>query len=98
MGATEKRPVRADWVSKTLAGVLLGGIIAFAVSGVLSQLLQPMALSLRGQLAMWSVAPVWLAIASAVYFFASGRHAWAGLGAAAVLVHALWFGLRQFAG
>lgn len=89
-----KRPIRPDWISKTLAGVLLGGLLAFGASGVLSQLLQPMPLPTLGQLVMWSVAPVWLGICSGVYFFTSGLRAWLWLGAATLLTYTAWYALR----
>lgn len=92
------RPVRTDWISKTLAGVLLGLALALGASGVLSQLLVPMPLPTRGQLVMWSVAPIWLGICSGVYFFTSGLRAWLWLGAATLLTHAAWYALRQSAG
>ncbi len=81
---------RRDWVSKTLAGALLGLALAFAFSGLLSQALQPMALPTRGQLVMWSVAPVWLGVWGGVYFFSSGLRAWLWLGAATLLTWAVW--------
>jgi hypothetical protein len=90
-----KRPIRPDWLSKTLAGLVLGGVLAFGASGVLDQLLQPMALPTRGQLVMWSVAPVWLGVCSGVYCFASGLRAWLVLGGAALLTHTAWYLLRQ---
>lgn len=93
----KKPPIRTDWLSKTLAGVLLGLLLAFGASGLLSLLLLPLALPTRGQLVMWSVAPVWLLVCSSVYFFRSGLRAWLGLGAATLLVYALWYALRQFA-
>lgn len=87
--------IRRDWVSKTLAGVLLGGLLALGASGLLSLWLQPMPLPTRGQLVMWSVAPIWLGICSGVYFFTSGLRAWLWLGATTLLIHAAWFALRQ---
>jgi hypothetical protein len=92
-----RRPIRPDWVSKTLAGLLLGGLLAFGASGVLSHLLQPMPRPTMGQLVMWSVAPVWLGICSGVYFFTSGLRAWLWLGAATLLTYAAWYALRQSA-
>ncbi len=82
-GAT---PPRRDWVSKTLAGALLGLLLGFGVSLLLAVALRALPLSVRGQLAMWSVAPVWLLVWGGVYFFSSGRRAWAWLRTAGVLV------------
>jgi hypothetical protein len=36
---------------------------------------------------MWLVPPVWLGVASTVYFFASGLRAWIWLGGACVLLY-----------
>lgn len=85
MGANAKRPIRPDWISKTLAGLLLGLTLAFGISGLLAQALAAQPLPVRGQLVMWAVAPVWLGVCGGVYFFTSGRRAWAWLGAANLL-------------
>jgi hypothetical protein len=97
MSRSTKRPIHPDWIAKTLAGVLLGGPLAFAASGVLAQLLQPMPLPTLGQLVMWSVAPIWLGICSGVYFFTSGLRAWLWLGGATLLTFAALHALRQSA-
>lgn len=87
-------PVRRDWVAKTLAGSVLGLALALGASGVFSQLNAGMPLSVRGQLAMWMVPPVWLVVLGAVYFFQSGLRAWLWLGGASLLVHGLLWALR----
>jgi hypothetical protein len=86
--------VRADWVSKTLAGVLLGLALAVSASGLLALALAALPLATRGQLVMWAAAPVWLGVCSSVYFFSSGVRAWLWLGGATVLSHAAWYALR----
>lgn len=83
-------PIRRDWLSKTLAGLLLGLVLAFAASAWLATLLSGLPISERGQLAMWSVPPVWLGVLSGVYFFASGGRAWRWLGGVSLLA---WGGL-----
>lgn len=88
-------PIRRDWVSKTLAGGLLGLALGFGVSGLFNHLNPGMPLPIRGQLAMWMVAPVWLGIFSSVYFFASGARAWLWLGAANLLTYGALFALRS---
>lgn len=90
----KKLPIRPDWVSKTLAGVLLGLTLAMAISGVFSQLALDMPLPTRGQLMMWMVPPIWLGVCSGVYFFASGLRAWLWLGGANLIAYGLMFGLR----
>ena len=84
-----------DWLSKTLAGTLLGLALALACSGLLNLALQPMPLPTRGQLAMWSVAPVWLGVAGAVYVIASGWRAWLWLGLANGLCWGLLLALQK---
>lgn len=92
--AGKRAPVQRDWVSKTLAGTLLGLALALSASGILSDLSKPMPLPVRGQLAMWLVPPVWLCTLGFVYFFSSGRRAWLWLGAANVVVGLAWWALR----
>ncbi|MDR2112504.1 MAG: hypothetical protein LBQ62_05305 [Candidatus Accumulibacter sp.] len=77
--------IQRDWLAKTLAGATLGFTLAIGCSGLLDGLLSSMALGARGQLVMWSVAPVWMGVFSGVYFFRSGARAWAWLGAANLL-------------
>lgn len=92
--APKRPPVRPDWISKTLAGVLLGLTLALAVSAVFSQLTAAMPLPTRGQLVMWMVPPVWLGVCGGVYFFTTGLRAWLGLGGANLLAFGLLFALR----
>ncbi|MBV2160525.1 hypothetical protein [Achromobacter denitrificans] len=87
-------PIRRDWLAKTLAGLLLGAVLAFVCSGLFSAAYPDMPLSVRGQLAMWMVPPVWLGVLSGVYFFASGLRAWLWLGGASALAAGLLFVLR----
>ncbi|HTU63203.1 MAG TPA: hypothetical protein VMF89_32305 [Polyangiales bacterium] len=72
--------IQRDWVSKTLAGALLGLTLAFACSAVFAHLAAGLAPPLRAQLAMWLVMPVWLTVFSCVYLFRSGKRAWLWLG------------------
>ncbi len=92
MGAEQsRRPVQRDWFSKTLAGCVLGAVLAIAGSGLFSRLNADMPLAVRGQLAMWMVPPIWLGVLSAVYFFSSGMRAWLWLGMAAAFVSGLLY-------
>ena len=84
-------PIRPDWVSKTLAGLLLGFSLAIITSGLLMTQLQGMPLPVSGQLAMWLVPPVWLGVLSCVYFFSSGLRAWAWLLGANMVALGLWW-------
>ncbi|MCK6395147.1 hypothetical protein [Zoogloea sp.] len=83
MAGSSHPPIQRDWLSKTLAGLVLGAVLAFALSGLFSRLNAGMPLSVRGQLAMWMVPPIWLGVLSGVYFFSSGLRAWLWLGMAA---------------
>jgi hypothetical protein len=91
------KPIRRDWISKTLAGISLGLTLGIAVSGVYSSLTAGMPLPIRGQLMMWMVAPIWLGVLGGVYFFASGLRAWLWLGGANALAFGIFFALRMAA-
>lgn len=86
MATAKLPPIRRDWVSKTLAGMLLGFTLALGCSGLFARLNPDMAASIKAQLAMWMVAPIWLGTLGGVYFFASGRRAWLWLGGANLLL------------
>ncbi|WP_347880288.1 hypothetical protein [Ottowia testudinis] len=53
-----------------------------------------MAPSIRAQLTMWTVMPIWLGVLALVFLFRSGKRAWLGLGAANVLVIGTWAALK----
>ena len=89
------RPVRADWLSKTLAGLLLGFSLSIIASGLLMTQLRELPVAVSGQLAMWLVPPVWLGVLSGVYFFSSGLRAWAWLGGANLLLLGAWWLARS---
>ncbi|MCE1169920.1 MAG: hypothetical protein LWW84_01105 [Azovibrio sp.] len=95
MTARPLPPIRRDWISKTLAGLLLGAVLGFGCSALFSLLFADIPLSVRGQLAMWLAPTVWLGVMSGVYFFTSGRRAWLWLGGASGLLVGLTFLLRQ---
>lgn len=86
MNAARPQAIAPDWLSKTLAGTLLGFTLAIGCAGLFNGLAGAMPLAVRGQLAMWLTAPVWLGVLSGVYFFRSGKRAWAWLGGANLLV------------
>ena len=86
MSAAKSRTVTRDWLAKTLAGILPGFTLAIGCSGLFAWLAAGLPLPIRGQLAMWMVAPVWMGILSSVYFFGSGKRAWGWLLGANLLV------------
>lgn len=90
-----EKTIRPDWLSKTLAGALLGFTLAIGCAGLFNWLASGMPLSARGQLAMWLTAPVWMGVLSGVYFFRSGQCAWAWLGGANLLVFGFLAALRH---
>ncbi|MBS1186487.1 MAG: hypothetical protein H6R04_505 [Burkholderiaceae bacterium] len=81
--------IQRDWIAKTSAGLLLGFTLGLGCSGLFAHLCADMPLSIRSQLAMWMVAPVWLCTLSATYLFASGLRAWLWLGCANLLLFGL---------
>jgi hypothetical protein len=86
MNTAKSNAIAPDWLSKTLAGTLLGFTLAIGCAGLFNWLAADMPLSIRGQLAMWLTAPVWMGVLSGVYFFRSGKRAWVWLGGANLLV------------
>ncbi len=94
MNAAKSRLIAFDWLSKTLAGTLLGFTLAIGCAGLFNVLTAGMPLTIRGQLAMWMTAPVWIGVLSSVYFFRTGRHAWAWLGGANLVVFGLLAAFR----
>lgn len=89
--------IQRDWISKTLAGMLLGLTLAFACSAVFAQLAAELAPPLRAQLAMWMVIPVWLTVLSGVYLFESGKRAWLWLGLVNIAAAGLLVAVRFMA-
>lgn len=87
MKSDKPAPIRRDWISKSLAGALLGFVFAIGSSAALAALTTAIPLATRSQLAMWLVPPVWLGILSGVYFFSSGLRAWGWLGGACVVLY-----------
>ncbi|MAN73709.1 MAG: hypothetical protein CME84_06410 [Henriciella sp.] len=84
------RPFRyssRNWFGKASAGLILGFVIAIALSGVWAWAGPGglMASSIKTQLNMWMVPPIWALILSLCFFFRSGVRAWAWLGLAAVI-------------
>ncbi len=89
-------PIRPDWWSKTLAGVILGFLLAVALAGLFAWI-GPGGLSAvnKIQLIMWMVAPIWLGVVSFCFLFRSGRQAWLWLGCATILAHTALLAARS---
>ncbi len=78
--ADTRSAIKPDWVSKTLAGALLGFTLAMLCSGIFAALTPGIVMAAKAQLAMWLTVPVWLGVFSLVYLFGSGLRAWLWLG------------------
>lgn len=80
---------RKDYLSKTLAAIVLGLGIAFATSALIAWGTPggPAAPN-KFQFVMWIVSPLWTLLLGLVYLFRDGRQAWLVLG----LANGLLFG------
>ena len=87
--AAAARGIQRDWLSKALAGVLLGFSLAMTLSGIVAWLgPDGPAATNKFQWVMWLVSPIWLGVLSFCWLFRSGRQAWLQLGAANLLAFA----------
>lgn len=79
-------PIKEDWLSKTLAGCLLGFLLALIASSLFA-IWGPGGLEApnKTQFNMWIVPPIWMTIFSLVYLFRSGLRAWLWLGGFALV-------------
>ncbi|WP_319380874.1 hypothetical protein [Thiomicrorhabdus sp.] len=91
---SDRTVFRRDWLAKSLAGLFLGFALGLGLSGVFMALDNNILLSIKAQLAMWIVTPVWLAVLSSVFLFRSGLRAWLWLGALNLLVLGVYFYLK----
>ena len=92
-------PIRPDWWSKAFAGGVLGATLALALAGLFAWFGPGgIAPGEKTQAVMWSIAPVWMAVLSAVWLFRTGRRAVAWIGGANVLAYALLFAARAYGG
>lgn len=74
---------RLEWLSKTVAGTVLGYGLALALSGLFAWWgpggIDPLN---KYQFTMWIVPPLWLGMLSAVFLFRTAAQAWLCLAAA----------------
>jgi hypothetical protein len=77
---TGRGSIQRDWLAKVSAGALLGLSLALASSGLFTRMASGMVPGLRAQLAMWMVAPIWLAVLGGCFLFRTGKRAWLWLG------------------
>lgn len=98
--STDKRkPMLADWWSKTIAGLVLGFGLGLAMAGLLAWY-GPGGIGApdKTQFVMWSITPVWMLVFSLCYLFRSGAQAWRWLGAANLIAYGLLWQARMAAG
>lgn len=94
---SRSRRIRRDWLSKILAGVILGFSLGVALAGIfaLAGPGGPLAFN-KYQVVMWSVVPVWLAVLSTCFLFSSGLRAWLWLGIGNFAAYAVLFAVRFY--
>lgn len=87
----ENLPFRSDWLSKSLAGLILGFILGVGISGLFMAVASDMLGSIKAQLSMWIITPVWLSVLTSVYWFQNGLRAWLWLTLINITVFGLFF-------
>lgn len=88
--------IKRDWLSKSLAGLLLGFGFAIGCAGLFMSLAHDTAAPVRAQLAMWLTVPVWMGVLGGCFAFRSGARAWLWLGALDLLVLGVPVAARLF--
>lgn len=84
-----RRPLSSrDWLGKTAAALLLGFLLALGCAGLVREIMGVgyEQFSIKGQFAMWLMAPVWAFTVSFCFLFRSAWRAWLWLAAANVVV------------
>ncbi|MBC3908699.1 hypothetical protein [Undibacterium umbellatum] len=90
--ASKKTPIRADWWTKTISGLVLGFTLALAISGLFAWIGPGgIAAPQKVQFVMWLITPVWMLILSLIYLVRNGVRALKGLLIANALAYALLF-------
>jgi len=93
-----KPALRNDWLSKSVAGTLLGLALGLLAGNYVALFGANMAPPVRAQLAMWAVAPVWLGVLGGVFLFRSGARAWAWLAGVLIVGIALLLAAQRLIG
>lgn len=91
--------LQPDWISKTLAGAVLGLALSVAVSGLFAWW-GPGGIDApdKVQFNMWVIPLYWMALWSLVYLFRTGLRAWLILGSATVAAHVALYVTRHAMG
>ncbi|MFZ6743834.1 hypothetical protein ACO0LC_11445 [Undibacterium sp. JH2W] len=88
----KKTPIRADWWTKTISGLVLGFTLALTISGLFAWAGPGgIAAPQKVQFVMWLITPIWMLILSLIYLVRTGVRALTGLLFANVLAYALLF-------
>lgn len=90
MNKAKPHAIQPDWWSKSIAGTLLGLLIAYALVGLFAWA-GPGGIDApdKEQFNMWIITPIWLTIFSLTYLFHNGLRAWLWLGSVSVALMAL---------
>ena len=96
---SQKQTIKPHWWGKTIAGVVLGLGLSFALVGLfawlgsdsLPQEISNERLLWRSQFLMWMITPIWLLILSLVYLFTTAQRAVIWLGSANIIAYAALF-------
>ena len=96
MAIDNTRRLRPDWISKSLAGLIGGFVIALGLAGLFAWV-GPGGLDApnKVQFNMWIITPLWMLILSLVFLFRTGWRAWLWLGGAALLVQGLLWWVKN---
>ncbi|MBS1093712.1 hypothetical protein [Gluconobacter wancherniae] len=97
MSVSSAKPLSSrNWFSKALAGSVFGLGLTFAIAGIIGLLIHSdaMPMSASGQLLMWLIPTLWIAILGACFMFRSGLRAWAVLGALNIVLWGVFFTMR----
>lgn len=86
--------IRADWWSKTLAGAVLGLVIAIEVGALVAQGFTNIDRALAPQLGMWAIAWSWCPLFFLAYFIPRGWQALTIYAVTAVLAYSCILWLR----
>ena len=99
MAKSKAATIQPDWISKTLAGALLGLGLAVAISGLFAWW-GPGGLDApnKVQFNMWVIPLYWMTVWSLVDLFRTGLRAWLVLGAVTAAAHVALFVTPQILG
>jgi hypothetical protein len=89
---------RTDFLSKTMAGIVLGLSLSMALTAVFAWITPggPAAVN-KFQFVMWLITPLWIGVFGLVYLFRDGRQSWLWLGGLNLLSYAAYFLIRYTA-